>query len=150
MTRRSKKPVARTDEFKRKTIEQFENRGEQVVEAFAKERGISKQMIYEWRRRIRDGTTLTKRPGGASGVKPPKPPEPGSIAAKGPGVLMRARQAAPARASPPTATSPPTAPSLEFGESYLSGDRDEILLLRAEVRRLKRVLAACLELDGRP
>jgi len=162
---RSSKLRSHTDAFKISAVEAFTKRGRRSVEEMEKELGVRKHQLYEWSRRIKVGEPLTKPRGVPPRKKPAskqlsKPGKPVAEAAtsRKPGVLMRAKKQL---SEPPAQSPPPSSLHLKLEEVFRRtpheepprrtsplalSERDELVLLRDEVRKLKRVLAMYLEL----
>lgn len=159
MTRNSKRGVEHTEETKRAAVAAYLARGDRSVEDVAAEFGVHKSGLYEWTRRIKAGDPLVKPRGGAAhklkktAKATRRKPAPDEIATRKPGVLMRAKRPDVAAIVAPNPKQ--TELHFELEASYrtapigmTASERDELVLLRAEVRKLKRALIAYAELEG--
>jgi len=127
---------------RRRAIKAYKTRGERPVKEIAAEHGVSQPVLYYWLKRDADGT-LDATPG-----KTRKAPST-AITASSPAPIERRRGEqlelerlepiviqSSARSSSPAPLSP--------------SEHDELVLLRVEVRRLRRALLAYAELEEGP
>jgi transposase-like protein len=127
---------------RRRAIKAYKARGDRPVKEIAAEHGVSQPLLYHWLKREADGTLDT-----TPGKRPGKPPST-AITAASPAPIERRRgeQLELERLEPIVvkSTTRPTAPALTLTE------HDELVLLRVEVRRLRRALLAYAELEEGP
>lgn len=121
---------------RKRAVKAYKNRGDRPVREVAAELGVSQPVLYYWIKQDADGT-LNATPG----KRKSKPPPSTAITTSTPLAVERHR-AEQLELGPIVVTS-----TSRSASTLSSAERDELVLLRAEVRKLKRALIAYAELE---
>jgi len=120
---------------RKRAVKAYKNRGDRPVREVAAEHGVSQPVLYYWIKQDAEGT-LNATPG----KRPSKAPST-AITTSRP-VAVERHRAEQLELGPIVVTSTSRSTS-----TLSSAERDELVLLRAEVRKLKRALIAYAELE---